>query len=80
MRLGLLIVGAGGALDLLYHALPMQAAAIADTYVGQGAWSMHLVALVGMALTIIGIFAGRNRLKTSQIQRTTTERSHTIKR
>lgn len=76
MRLGLLIVLAGGTLDVLYHALPMQAAVIATAYLGQGAWSIHLVALIGMAITMGGVF--RFSLAVSRIRHTRTKRSNTI--
>ena len=78
MRLGLLGVLAGGALDLFYHALPAQSVAIVDTYLGQGAWSKHLVALVGMAITMVGTFAGRGILRTSRVRQARSGRSHTI--
>jgi hypothetical protein len=78
MRIGLLIVLAGGALDILYHVLPAHSTAIVDTYLGQGAWFIHLVALVGMATTMVGIFAARLALATSHIRHAKTERSHAI--
>lgn len=78
MRLGLLIVLAGGVLDTLYHALPIQSTELVDAFLGQGAWSIHLVALAGMAITMIGIFAGWVTLKTIRIRRSGVERSHSI--
>ena len=59
MRIGLLIVAAGGALDLLYHTLPPQWAATVDLYLGHNGWPLHVVALLGMATTLARIFAGR---------------------
>ena len=63
MRLGLLLVCAGGVLDGLYHSLPLHWAARIDTYLGQSGWPLHLLILIGMATTMVGLFAGRASLQ-----------------
>ncbi len=78
MRFGLLIVLTGGALDLLYHALPVHWTPIVDNYLGRDGWPIHLVALVGMVVTLAGIFAGRFSLHARLNRHTETERSCTI--
>ena len=80
MRIGLLIVLAGGALDLLYHALPPQWAATVDLHLGHDGWPLHVVALVGMVMTLVGIFAGRSSLHAGRTRHAETERRPAIKR
>jgi len=75
MRIGLLIVVASGALDLLYHTLPPQWAATVDLYLGRDGWPLHLVALLGMATTLVGIVAGRFSLHADRMRHAATERS-----
>ena len=74
----LLIVLAGGALDLLYHTLPLQWAATVDMYLGHNGWPLHVVALIGMATTLVGIFAGRLSLYSGHKRHAETERSSAI--
>jgi hypothetical protein len=78
MRIGLLIVLAGGVLDLIYHSLPLPWAVTVDLYLGHNGWPFHLLALIGMATTLGGIFAGRSELHASHNRRAETERSHAI--
>jgi hypothetical protein len=79
MRIGLLIVLAGGVLDLLYHTLPPQWAATVDRYLGHNGWPLHVVALLGMATTLVGIFVGRSSLHAGRKRHAATERSPAIK-
>ncbi len=78
MRIGLLIVVAGGALDVLYHTLPQQWAATVDLYLGDNGWPLHVVALLGMATTLVGIFAGRSSLPAGRTRHAATERRPAI--
>jgi hypothetical protein len=78
MCIGLLIVVAGGALDLLYHTLPHQWAATVDLYLGLNGWPLHVVAMMGMATTLVGIFAGRSSLHAGRKRHAQTERSSAI--
>ena len=78
MRIGLLIVLAVGALDLLYHTLPQQWAATVDMYLGHNGWPLHVVALLGMATRLVGIFAGRSSLPAGRKRDAETERSPAI--
>ena len=78
MRIGLLIVLAGGALDLLHHTLPPQWAATVDIYLGHNGWPLHVVALLGMATTLVGIFAGRSSLHAGRTRHAATERRSAI--
>jgi hypothetical protein len=80
MRIGLLIVMAGGVLDAIYHSLPLQWAMTVDMYLGHNGWPFHLVALIGMATTLVGIFAGRSVLRENHSRRIKSERSHAIER
>jgi hypothetical protein len=66
MRIGLLLVFAGGVLDGCYHTLPLHWAARVDTYIGQSGWPLHLLILIGMATTMVGLFAGRASLRASR--------------
>jgi hypothetical protein len=55
MRVGLLILVAGGTLDLLYHAAPMAWAMELDQYLGEHGAGAHVVTLVGMVVTLLGL-------------------------
>lgn len=61
MRLGLLIFALGGALDLLYHGAPMAWIGTLEGYLGEGAFLAHVVTLVGMVVTMLGVLLGRAR-------------------
>ena len=80
MRIGLLIVLAGGVLDLFYHTLPPTWAATVDLYLGHNGWPLHVVALLGMVTTLAGIFAGRASLPAGRTRHTETERGPAIER
>ena len=59
MRLGVLILVIGGALDLLYHAAPPPWAMQLDVVVGSEGVIAHLMTLFGMVVTLLGLFARR---------------------
>jgi hypothetical protein len=79
MRIGLLIVLVGGVLDLLYHMLPPQWAATVDLYLGHNGWPLHVIALVGMVTTLVGIFAGKAFQLGGGTRHAATERRPAIK-
>lgn len=54
MRLGLAVFAVGGLADVLYHVLTVPSDAPAP-----GAFWAHLVTLVGMVLTMLGILTAR---------------------
>lgn len=59
MLVGLLILIAGGTLDLLYHAAPASWASVLDVYLGHEGMRAHLVTLAGMIVTLFGVFTRR---------------------
>ena len=61
MRLGVLILAIGGMLDLLYHAAPPGWAVQMDGYLGTDGIGAHVVTLIGMVITLLGVFAHRSR-------------------
>jgi hypothetical protein len=61
MRLGLLILVIGGMLDLLYHAAPPGWALQMDGYLGADGVGAHLLTLLGMVVTLLGLLAHRPR-------------------
>jgi hypothetical protein len=78
MRSGLLIVLAGGGLDLFYHLLPAQWAVMLDQFLGRGAWPVHLVTLMGMVMALAGIAVGRFSMRSGRARLAETERSAAI--
>lgn len=70
MRIGLLIVLAGGMLDGIYHTLPLPWAAFVDVYLGSSGWALHLMILIGMVTTMTGIFLSRSSLQSNRHRRT----------
>jgi hypothetical protein len=59
MRLGMLILAAGGALDVLYHAAPLGWAIWLDGYLGRQGAGAHMVTLLGMVVMLLGLFIRR---------------------
>jgi hypothetical protein len=55
--IGLLIVAAGAAGDVLYHALPTSLTGDLNLLLGADGGRAHLVTLVGMILTVVGLSA-----------------------
>jgi hypothetical protein len=61
MRLGLAVLLAGGALDVLFHAAPASWTPILEIVLGEHGALAHLVTLAGMVVTLIGVFRGNPR-------------------
>ncbi len=61
MRLGLLILIVGGALDIVYHTAPPAWMNTLNFYLGSEGSRAHLVTFIGMALTLAGVLM-RSRL------------------
>ncbi len=61
MRLGLLILIVGGALDIVYHTAPQAWMGTLNLYLGYEGSRAHLVTFIGMALTLVGVLM-RSRL------------------
>ena len=55
MQAGLLLLGAFGALDIVYHLLPATAEQALDLYLGRDALLLHLGILLGMVVTMLGL-------------------------
>jgi hypothetical protein len=73
MRLGLLILVIGGLLDLLYHAAPPGWAMRLDGYLGADGVGAHLLTLLGMVVTLLGLFAHRPRARVAHVEVTASE-------
>jgi hypothetical protein len=73
MRLGVLILAIGGALDLLYHAAPPGWAMQLDGYLGSDGVGAHLLTLLGMVVTLLGLFARRASARSAHIEVTPSE-------
>jgi hypothetical protein len=61
MQLGLLILVIGGTLDVLYHAAPPGWTMLLDRYLGADGVGAHLMTLLGMVVTLLGLVAHRPR-------------------
>jgi hypothetical protein len=59
MRVGVLILVIGGALDVLYHTAPPGWAIQLNVVLGSRAVVAHLMTLFGMVVTLVGLFAHR---------------------
>ena len=68
MRLGVLILVIGGILDLLYHAAPPGWAIQLDVVLGSDGVVAHLMALFGMVVTLVGLFARRASARVAQVE------------
>jgi hypothetical protein len=78
MRLGVLILAIGGMLDLLYHAAPPGWAVQMDGYLGTDGIGAHVVTLIGMVITLLGVFAHRPRARDTHGEIAASERGSTI--
>src|SRR3712207_3486284 len=52
-HIGVWMVFVGGTLDGLQYALPVQWTLQLDSYLGQNGWLIHLITLLGMAITML---------------------------
>ena len=73
MRLGLLILVIGGTLDLLYHAAPPGWTMRLDGYLGADGVGAHLMTLLGMVATLLGLFARRASARVAHVEVTQSE-------
>jgi hypothetical protein len=78
MRLGLLILVIGGTLDLLYHAAPPGWTMRLDGYLGADGVGAHLLTLLGMVVTLLGLFAHRPRVGVAHAETAASEGRSTI--
>ena len=78
MRLGVLTLAAGGASDLLYHAAPLGWALQLDIYLGRHGTGAHVVMLLGMIVTVLGLFVRRAPIRVVPVAGTTPERRSSI--
>jgi len=78
MQLGLLILIIGGTLDLLYHAAPPGWAMQLGRYLGADGAGAHLVTLLGMVVTLLGLFVHRPRAGVGHVEVTPSERRSAI--
>ncbi len=58
MRLGLIILLIGAALDMFYHLAPASWVDTATVLLGRDGYNAHLVTLVGMLVMMTGLFQG----------------------
>jgi hypothetical protein len=68
MRLGVLILVIGGALDVLYHTAPPVWATQLDVVLGPDGVVAHLMTLFGMVVTLVGLFAHRAGARVAQAE------------
>ena len=80
MRVGVLILAIGGALDVLYHAAPPVWAIQLDVVLGPDGVIAHLMTLFGMVVTLFGLFARRASARVAHIEATRSEGRSTIER
>lgn len=78
MRLGVLILVIGAGLDLCYHAVPAGWAMWMDRYLGSDGTIAHLVTLLGMVVTLLGLFAYRASMPSARVERIAEERRPSI--
>ncbi len=64
MRIGLIIVVFGGALDVVFHASPSSWTPAVTMILGSEGYWAHIVTLIGMIITLVGMLlaAYRNRI------------------
>ena len=68
MRLGILVLAIGGGLDLFYHAAPPGWAIPLDGYLGTDGVGAHLVTLLGMVVTLLGLFVHRASARVAHVE------------
>ena len=68
MRLGVLILVIGGALDVLYHTAPPVWAIQLEVVLGPEGVIAHLMTLIGMVVTLVGLFARRASARVAQAE------------
>ncbi len=61
MRLGLVVLIVGGALDVVYHTAPQAWMGTLNFYLGYEGSRAHLVTFIGMAITLAGVLARSRR-------------------
>ena len=73
MRLGVLILAIGGALDVLYHAAPSLWAMQLDVVLGSNGVAAHLMTLFGMVVTLLGLLVHQASARSMQGEVTSLE-------
>jgi hypothetical protein len=74
MRMGVLILAAGGTLDVLYHAAPAGWAIGLDNYLGAQGTGAHVVTLLGMVVTLLGLPVRRAPVRAALVADIASER------
>ncbi len=59
MQLGLVVLFIGGGLDVLYHVSPSDWTGTLELFLGREAYYAHLVTLIGMVITLVGLFSAQ---------------------
>ncbi len=75
MRMGVLILTAAGTSDLLYHAAPLAWAIDLDRYLGVHGAGAHVVTLLGMVVTLLGLLIRRASVQIAHVPDATSERT-----
>jgi len=78
MRLGVLILATGGTLDLFYHAAPVGWAVHLDRYLGMHGAGAHVVTLLGMVVTLLGLLVRRASVQIAHVADTASQRRSSI--
>ncbi len=65
MKVGLIVLAIGAALDILYHTAPLVWTPMLTLYLGEEGSRAHLITFLGMALTLAGVLT-RARLHRRQ--------------
>ena len=78
MRAGILILVIAAALDVGYHAAPAGWAMWMDGYLGKDGTGAHVMTLLGMVVTLLGLFASRPSARDVGVKRTAGERRSAI--
>jgi hypothetical protein len=73
IRLGVLILAIGGALDVLYHAAPPLWAMQFDIVLGSNGMAAHLMTLFGMVVTLLGLLVHQASARSAQVEATRSE-------
>ncbi len=61
MRIGLIIVVFGGALDVVFHASPSSWTSTLQMVLGSEGYWAHIVTLIGMIITLVGMLLAAYR-------------------